>query len=117
LENKQAFYKEDTDEKNIYLTFDNGYEQGFTADMLDVLKKHNVTAAFFVTSHYVKSEPNLIKRMAKEGHIIGNHSYGHPDFTKMSKKEVHNEVNKLKEAVQAITDQETMNYVRPPRGT
>ena len=117
LENQEAIYKEDTDEKNIYLTFDNGYEQGFTADMLDVLKKHNVPAAFFVTGHYVKSEPDLIKRMAEEGHIIGNHSYGHPDFTKMSKKEVHKELKKLKEAVQAITDQETMNYVRPPRGT
>src|SRR5699024_5230279 len=57
LENQEAIYKEDTDEKNIYLTFDNGYEQGFTADMLDVLKKHNVPAAFFVTGHYVKSEP------------------------------------------------------------
>jgi len=117
LENRQAFYKEETDEKNIYLTFDNGYEQGFTADMLDVLKKHNVPAAFFVTGHYVKSEPDLIKRMVAEGHIIGNHSYGHPDFTKMSKKEVQKELKKLKETVQAITDQETMNYVRPPRGT
>src|SRR5699024_11381293 len=85
LENQEAIYKEDTDEKNIHLTFDNGYEQGFTADMLDVLKKHNVPAAFFVTGHYVKSEHDLINRLPQEGHIIGNHSYGHPDFTKMSK--------------------------------
>src|SRR5699024_9271805 len=81
-----------------------GYEQGFTEDMLDVLKKHNVPAAFFVTGHYVKSEPDLIKRMAEEEHIIGNHSYRHPDFTKMSKKEDNKELKKLKKAEQAIKD-------------
>src|SRR5699024_12455838 len=88
LENQEAVYKEDTDEKNIYLTFDNGYEQGFTADMLDVLKKHHVPAAFFVTGHYVKSEPDLIKGMAEEDHLMGNHPSDHQAFTKMSRNEV-----------------------------
>lgn len=117
IEDNAAIYREKTAEKNIYLTFDNGYEQGYTRSILDVLQKHEVPATFFVTGHYVESEPDLIKRMAKEGHIIGNHSYNHPDFTKMSKQKVEKELKKLETSVADLTKQTTMNYVRSPRGT
>ncbi len=62
----------------IYLTFDQGYENGFTGTILDTLKEKNVPAVFFVTGHYVNTNPELIRRMIDEGHAIGNHSYSHP---------------------------------------
>ena len=113
-----AYYADLSGEKYIYLTFDNGYEQGYTADILDVLKKEKVPATFFVTGHYVKTASDLIKRMVKEGHIIGNHSYTHPDFTIMSKMEMAYELIKLDKAVNEITGtKHALNYLRPPRGT
>ena len=66
------------DEKVIYLTFDQGYENGYTTSILDTLKEKNVPAVFFVTGHYVETNADLIKRMIEEGHAIGNHSYSHP---------------------------------------
>jgi peptidoglycan-N-acetylmuramic acid deacetylase len=62
----------------IYLTFDQGYENGYTSAILDTLKEKQVPAIFFVTGHYVNSSPELIQRMIDEGHTIGNHSYSHP---------------------------------------
>ena len=117
IENRFAYYAELTDEKNIYLTFDNGYEQGYTPDVLQVLKKHNVPATFFVTGHYVEEEPELIKQMVQDGHIIGNHSYSHPDFTKMNKDKIKKELERVEKQVAQLTDQKEMAYVRPPRGT
>lgn len=117
IKNHYAFYADFTDEKEIYLTFDNGYEQGYTASILNVLKKHDVPATFFVTGHYVKSEPKLVARMVDEGHIIGNHSYNHPDFTKMSKEEIEKELTMVEETVSKVSNQKEMIYLRPPRGT
>ncbi len=67
-------------EKKIYLTFDQGYENGFTTPILDVLKEKEVPALFFLTGHYVKTAPDLIQRMIDEGHSLGNHSNNHPSF-------------------------------------
>lgn len=117
LANHFAYYAEETDEKNIYLTFDNGYEEGYTSSILSVLKKHDIPATFFVTGHYVETAPELVQQMVKEGHIIGNHSYHHPDFTTMNKEEIQKELQSLETAVAEITEQKEMNYVRPPRGT
>lgn len=64
--------------KNIYLTIDEGYENGYTAKMLDTLKEKNVKAVFFVTLEYVQSRPDLVQRMIDEGHVVGNHSSTHP---------------------------------------
>ncbi|MFZ3577987.1 delta-lactam-biosynthetic de-N-acetylase [Virgibacillus sp. DJP39] len=116
LEEYGAYYVDDSGGKVIYLTFDNGYEEGYTGKVLDALKEENVPATFFVTGHYVKSKPDLIKRMVKEGHIIGNHSYHHPDFTVISKKAMKEELETLEEAVAKITAQDEMKYLRPPRG-
>lgn len=111
-----AYYVDYSDEKVLYLTFDNGYEQGYTEGILDVLKEETVPATFFVTGHYVKSEPGLVKRMAEDGHIIGNHSYHHPDFSVMSKSAIKEELETLEQAVAAISNQKEMKYLRPPRG-
>src|SRR5690625_3423944 len=112
-----AFYADLTAEKEIYFTFDNGYEEGYTEKVLDILKKEQIPATFFVTGHYVKSSPELVKRMVKEGHMIGNHSYHHPDFTTMTKEDMKDELDRLEEAVADITAQKEMKYLRPPRGT
>ncbi|HLR80859.1 MAG TPA: delta-lactam-biosynthetic de-N-acetylase [Bacillota bacterium] len=116
LERYGAYFVDDSGEKNIYLTFDNGYEQGYTEDVLDVLKKEKVPATFFVTGHYVKNEPELVKRMVDEGHIIGNHSYHHPDFTIITKEAMQTELEELEEAVAEVSDQKQLKYLRPPRG-
>ena len=58
--------------KYVYLTFDNGYEAGYTSKILDTLKENDVKAAFFITGHYLNSQPDLVERMINEGHIVGN---------------------------------------------
>ena len=60
--------------KKIYLTFDSGYEAGYTEEILATLKKTNVKATFFITAHYINTQPELVKRMIEEGHIVGNHT-------------------------------------------
>ncbi|MCM3773422.1 delta-lactam-biosynthetic de-N-acetylase [Priestia aryabhattai] len=111
-----AFYLGDTNEKNIYLTFDNGYENGYTPQVLDVLKKRKVPATFFVTGHYLKEEPELIKRMVKEGHIVGNHSWHHPDLTQVDDARFKEELQKVKDEYKHITGRDEMKYLRSPRG-
>ena len=70
-----AWYVGDTSQKVIYLTFDCGYENGNTEAILDALKKHSAPAAFFVVGHMIESAPDIVRRMAAEGHIVGNHTY------------------------------------------
>ena len=90
-----AYYAEDTQEKVLYLTFDCGFENGNTPAILDALKKHNAKAAFFVVGNYLETSPDLVKRMAEEGHIVGNHSYHHPDMSQMGKEEFTKELEEL----------------------
>lgn len=116
LEKYDAFYKGDPNKKDIYLTFDNGYENGYTAKFLDVLKSEKVPATFFVTGHYLESEPELVKRMAKEGHIVGNHSYHHPDLTQVSDERLKEELEKVRAKTEELTGVKDMVYLRPPRG-
>lgn len=116
LQSYGAYYVDRSGEKNIYLTFDNGYEEGYTPMILDVLKKENVPATFFVTGHYVESAPDLVKRMVDEGHIIGNHSYHHPDFSILTKEAMKEELEDLADKVSAVSDQKDLKYLRPPRG-
>lgn len=111
-----AYYMADTNKKEIYLTFDNGYENGYTAQILDVLKKKKVPATFFVTGHYLQDQPKLVKRMAKEGHIVGNHSWHHPDLTKVSDDRLQKELDSVRKETERLTGQKDVAYLRPPRG-
>ncbi len=81
-----------TTEKVLYLTFDCGWENGYTTTVLDILKQKNVPAAFFCTLSNIKAEPGLIARMINEGHIVGNHSTTHPDFSKISREKMAAEI-------------------------
>jgi peptidoglycan-N-acetylmuramic acid deacetylase len=116
LEKYGAFYKGDPNSKTLYLTFDSGYENGYTPKILEVLKKEKVPATFFVTGHFLNSQPELVKQMVKEGHIIGNHSWHHPDFTAVSDERVREELNSVKLKTKELTGQKKMKYLRPPRG-
>ena len=87
LKQYNAYYAEDTDEKVLYLTFDAGYENGNTPAILDALKKHGAPAAFFVVGNFIEDEPELVKRMVEEGHIVGNHTMTHPDMSAISTQE------------------------------
>lgn len=117
LKQFQAFYVNETDEKVIYLTFDAGYENGNTAAILDALKKHGAPAAFFLVGNYLETSPELVKRMVEEGHTVGNHTYHHPDMSKISTKESFNqELTNLENLYQQITGQPMKKYYRPPQG-
>lgn len=112
-----AYYVGDPNEKVLYLSFDAGYESGNTEKILNTLKKHNAPAAFFVVDHYLKSNPEMVKRMTEEGHLVCNHSKSHPsmasitDFNKF-KEEILTVENRYKE----ITGKEMPKYFRPPMG-
>lgn len=112
-----AIYKGTPSKKVLYLTFDNGYENGYTAKVLDVLKKTKTPATFFVTGHYLESAPDLAKRIVQEGHIIGNHSWGHPDFPTISNQKIKMELDRVKAKTIELTSQKDMKYMRTPRGT
>ncbi|ETI67424.1 delta-lactam-biosynthetic de-N-acetylase [Neobacillus vireti] len=116
LEKYGAFYKGDPNSKTLYLTFDSGYENGYTPKILKVLKKEKVPATFFVTGHFLNSQPELVKQMVNEGHIIGNHSWHHPDFTAVSNERIRDELNRVKLRTKELTGQKKMKYLRPPRG-
>ena len=104
-------------EKVIYLTFDAGYENGNVEKILDTLKKHNATGAFFILSNLIKRAPELVKRMAEEGHVIGNHTLSHPDMTKISDIDSFSAQLKGLEALALDTlGVKISNFYRPPEG-
>ncbi len=117
LKQFDAFYARQTDEKVIYLTFDAGYENGNTEAILDALQKHKAPAAFFLVGNYLETSPDLVKRMVAEGHIVGNHTYHHPDMSKISTKEsFEKELNDLETLFEETTGQAMKKYYRPPQG-
>lgn len=104
------------DDNHIYLTFDCGYENGYTKDILDVLRKTNTKAVFFITKHYLESAKDIVKIMIDDGHIIGNHTSSHRDFTKLSEGEILNDIKELEDSFYDEFEIEMSRYVRPPRG-
>lgn len=112
-----AYYLGDTAQKVIYLTFDCGYENGYTGQILDVLKQHQAPAAFFVVGNMIESAPDLIRRMAEEGHIVGNHTYHHPDMSAISDRAAfQKELDDLAALYYDTTGQEMLKFYRPPQG-
>lgn len=105
----------ESDRQRIWLTFDEGYENGKTADILDTLKEKNVRAVFFVTYDYCKRNPELVKRMIAEGHTVGNHTWSHPSLPECSPDELYSELSLLHEYVRDNFGYE-MYVMRPPKG-
>ncbi len=105
------------DEKVLYLTFDAGYENGNIAKTLDILKEKNVPAAFFVLINLLKKEPELIKRMENEGHLVCNHTAHHKDMSKITDvTEFCSELRSLEIAYKELTGNEIQKFYRPPEG-
>ena len=112
-----AWYADPSGEKTLYLTFDAGYEHGCTAPILDTLKKHQVPAAFFVVGHFLETSPDLVKRMVNEGHTVANHTFHHPDMSKISSLEAfQSELSQPEALYETITGQPMAKYYRPPQG-
>ena len=117
LQQYDAAYIGNPEEKVLYLTFDAGYENGCTAKILDVLKKQEVSAAFFLVGNYIEKNADLVRRMTQEGHIVGNHTLHHYDMSKLSDKEAFSkELTGLEDLYRDVTGQELPKYYRPPQG-
>ena len=117
LKQYNAYFCGNSEDKKIYLTFDCGYENGYTPAILEALEKHNVKAAFFVVGNYLETSPDLVKRMVEEGHIVGNHTYHHPDMSQISDPaSFQEEITSLEKKYQEITGLEMQKFYRPPQG-
>lgn len=117
LKKYDAYFCGDEDQPVIYLTFDAGYENGYTAQILDVLQAHKAPAAFFLVGNYLQQEPELVQRMLDEGHIVGNHTWSHPDIATVQTKEaLAEQLTKLEDLFREVTGQEMSKYYRPPQG-
>lgn len=103
------------DKKYIYLTFDEGYEAGYTPQILEALKQNQVKATFFITAHYVNTQPDLVKQMIDQGHIVGNHTVNHKSMPELTKEQIQTEVMDLHQVIKEKYQYE-MKYIRPPKG-
>jgi len=115
LKKYNSIYIGDTSRKVIYLTFDEGYENGYTGKILDVLKENKAKAAFFITGPYLKQNQELVRRMVEEGHIVGNHTIHHPSLPSLDDRQVEEEVLGLDRAFYEKFGKH-MKYLRPPKG-
>ena len=117
LSQYDAVYLGDETQKVLYLTFDSGYENGSTEKILDVLKKHNAPAAFFLVGNYIEKNGDLVRRMVDEGHIVGNHTMHHFDMSKLSDKAAFaKELQDLEKLFKETTGKDLPKYYRPPQG-
>ena len=117
LKENSAYYLGDTSKKVLYLTFDEGYENGNTGKILDILKEYKVPAAFFVVKPYIDTQPELIKRMVDEGHVVGNHTVHHPSMAQIRDKEKFEaEFTGVENAFKELTGQDMPKFFRPPMG-
>lgn len=117
LKQYDAYFMGDADENVIYLTFDCGYENGYTEQILDALKKHQAPAAFFVVGNMIETAPDIIRRMAEEGHIVGNHTFHHPDMSRISDQaSFKKELDDLAALYKETTGRDLPAYYRPPQG-
>ncbi len=117
LKKFDGYYLGNTEEKVIYLTFDAGYENGCTPEILDALKKHHAPAAFFLVGNYIEKNADLVRRMVEEGHIVGNHTMHHPDMSKLSDFDAFSkELSDLEDLYQKTTGQQMQKFYRPPQG-
>ena len=117
LKQYNAYYASDTDQKIIYLTFDAGYENGNTPAILDALKKHQAPAVFFVVGNFIKDNPDLIRRILADDHIIGNHTMTHPDLPQISSMDAfQKELQDVEELYTSLTGEAMTKFYRPPRG-
>ncbi len=117
LKKYDAVYLGDTQQKVLYLTFDAGYENGCTEKILDTLKKHDVKAAFFLVGGYIQRNADLVRRMAEEGHTVGNHTMHHYDMSKIADKDTFSkELEETAKLYEQVVGAPMPKFYRPPQG-
>lgn len=107
----------DAEDKVVYLTFDAGYENGNVAKVLDALKAEGAAGAFFILGHVAEKYPELVRRMADEGHLVCNHTYSHQNLCGASAATISDELTRLETACRDAAGVEVAKYFRPPEGT
>lgn len=115
IDKHDGIYVGDTSKKVIYLTFDEGYENGYTPQILDVLKANDVKTIFFVTGSYIDRNPELVQRMLDEGHQVGNHTITHPSLPDLDYEKLENELLGLDKKFYEKFGT-SFKYMRPPAG-
>ena len=116
IRENDAYYIGEANDQVVYLTFDCGYENGNLPTILDALQVENVPALFFLTGHFMESEPELVLRMVQDGHLVGNHTYDHPNLTTLTREQFLDELMHAEEKFYEITGQQMVKYLRPPEG-
>ncbi|MCC8161356.1 MAG: polysaccharide deacetylase family protein [Oscillospiraceae bacterium] len=115
LSRYDCYYIDENSPKTLYLTFDEGYENGYTSKILDVLEQTGTPAAFFVTGPYLENQTELVQRMIDNGHILGNHTVNHLNLPEQSVETVQSELSELNKTCEEMYGV-TMKYMRPPEG-
>ena len=115
LEENNGICLGNIEKKIICLTFDEGYKSGYTKQILKTLKENKVQATFFITAHYINSQPDLVKQMIDEGHIIGNHTVNHKSMPELTEDQIRTEIMDLHQTISQKYNYE-MKYLRPPKG-
>ena len=108
---------DDSSEKVIYLTFDAGYENGNVEKIMDVLKEEGIKGSFFILGNLIERNPELVKRMAEEGHLVCNHTVNHRNLTCADEEKFKAEVEGLEKMYNDLTGKKMSKYFRPPEGT
>lgn len=116
LKKYNTIFTGNTKKKYIYLTFDCGYENGYTKKILNILKEKNIKAIFFVTKPYIEGNAKLVKRMKKEGHLVGNHTSTHPRLGECNTDKIRSELKSVEKCMKKKTGYKLDKFVRPPEG-
>lgn len=116
IRDTNSFYIGDPNKKIVYLTFDAGYDNGNLSQILDVLREKNVKSTFFLTGDFLEREQALLQRIVAEGHLVGNHTWGHKDITKLSKEQLREQLELFDEKYYQIFNTYPQKLFRPPAG-
>lgn len=117
IEGTSSYYIGNPKKKEVYLTFDVGYDDGTLEHLLKVLDEKNVKSTFFVTGDFITRESELLMKIVEAGHIVGNHTWGHKDITKLSFDELKDELYKVEDQYYQLTGKMMIRFFRPPEGT
>ncbi len=116
IEDTNSYYVGDKDTKQVFLTFDAGYDNGNMIKILDVLSEKDIIATFFITGDFLERFSDLVIEMSNRGHIIGNHTWSHSNISLLGKNQIYDEIQKVENKYKELTGKTIDKYFRPPAG-